>query len=781
MLKGTWKKSICYLLVFVLVLGSTLIPYGIGEAYTGINVNTSSLSYYSITWYPSSRTVNTTISANDGTFINKITVSVSDSSKGEISNLSLNGTNMGFNLKLKAEGSFYITVEAWDSYSNYLGSDWIDVFSTRDSYSGNTPTYTPTPTPTWSPTPTPAPITETYDIYFDSLNGSSAPSGITTDSSGYATIPSSKPYVSYKIDFIYEDATGKEQTISRTMTGTLKSWNTQPDGTGSSYQPGTRYRFTESTILYAQYACPTISSSTFPTVSKTGAALDGWYTLPIGGTQVKAGDTISSDTTLYAHWTTASCVLTFHANGGTTMVGGQKMIIGEETAIQGGEPYRLGYTFLGWSADSSAKTASYRNGDKLKLDKNMTLYAVWSPYPYTITFSGNGATGGTMKDVSANFDQTVVLPKNEYVKLCNLTLVSNYKGGGTDYKSGYAKFEGWSSSLNSSVQFLNGASVKNLSAEKNGKSTLYAKWAAVEFSLPKLKRVGYEFCGWSNRKDAKNALFEPGEKYRADSDTTLYAVWKVQGNENSGLQKGSVVTYQGFRYEITDLKKRTVSLVSPVKKSTCKVAKIPEQIICKNAFYKVTGIDEYAFYNCSRLAKVVIKPSITKIGECSFAQCPKLKSVVLPKTVTTIDSKAFSGCKSLKKISLPKVKNIKTDSFDGCTALKIGDSANSYLKTYACQTGLYRISAPKLKSKTENGDTTIRWEEPDYCKGYYIYGRTGNGEFTLMQTKICDGKETTMHVANREGVAYEFKVKAYYETKDGRKIFSGDSNTVTVK
>lgn len=777
MLRGAYKKAICYLLAFLLVVGMMVTPFGRAQA-SSLDVALSSSTYWNIYRYPSSQTIDTKVWGCN--FTDQLEVTVSNSSMGEVSGVTFDGVNLSFQLTIKEEGAFSVIVTGWSSSGSYLGRDTIAISSTSEAYPGTDPKPTPTPTPT--PTPITDPDTgNNYVVYFDSLDGSTAPGEVTTDSSGYATLPTGKPYITRNVDFVYEDEKGVSQKVNRTVTGTLKSWNTEPDGTGNSYQPGTRYRFTGFTILYAQYACPTISSSTFPTVSKTGAALEGWYTSPDGGTRVKAGDTISSDTTLYAHWTTTSCVLTFHANGGTTMVGGQKMMIGEKTAIQGGEPYRLGYTFLGWAADSSAKTASYRNGDKLKLEKNMTLYAVWSPYPYTITFSGNGATGGIMKDVSANFDQTVVLPKNEYVKLCNLTLVSNYKGGGTDYKSRYAKFTGWSSSLNSSAQFPDGASVKNLSAEKNGKSTLYAKWAAVEFALPKLKRVGYEFCGWSNRKDAKNALFEPGEKYRADSETTLYAVWKVQGNENSGLQKGSVVTYQGFRYEITDLKKRTVSLVSPVKKSTCKAAKIPEQIICKNAFYKVTGIEEYAFYNCSKLTKMIVKPSITKIGESSFAQCPKLKSVVLPKTVTAIDSKAFSGCKSLKKISLPKVKNIKADSFDGCTALKIGDNANSYLKTYACQTGLYTIAAPKLKSKTENGDTTIRWAEPDYCKGYYIYGRTGNDEFKLMQTKICDGKETTMHVANREGVAYEFKVKAYYETKDGRKIFSGDSNTITVK
>ncbi|MBP3329212.1 MAG: leucine-rich repeat protein [Clostridia bacterium] len=40
-------------------------------------------------------------------------------------------------------------------------------------------------------------------------------------------------------------------------------------------------------------------------------------------------------------------------------------------------PTRSGYTFLGWSRNSSATSASYEAGEKINISENMTLYAVW--------------------------------------------------------------------------------------------------------------------------------------------------------------------------------------------------------------------------------------------------------------------------------------------------------------------------------------------------------------------------------------------------------------------
>ena len=58
------------------------------------------------------------------------------------------------------------------------------------------------------------------------------------------------------------------------------------------------------------------------------------------------------------------------------------------TLTQNFEPTRTGYTFYGWS-DLPTGVAKYRTGDKVTLDGNLTLYAVWYILNYTINGEGN--------------------------------------------------------------------------------------------------------------------------------------------------------------------------------------------------------------------------------------------------------------------------------------------------------------------------------------------------------------------------------------------------------
>ena len=51
-----------------------------------------------------------------------------------------------------------------------------------------------------------------------------------------------------------------------------------------------------------------------------------------------------------------------------------------------------------------------------------------------------------------------------------------------------------------------------------------------------------------------------------------------------------------------------------------------------------------AFYNCTKLEKVIIPNSITEIGNHSFSNCTSLKNITIPNSVKTIEKEAFKGC-----------------------------------------------------------------------------------------------------------------------------------------
>ena len=85
----------------------------------------------------------------------------------------------------------------------------------------------------------------------------------------------------------------------------------------------------------------------------------------------------------------------------------------------------------------------------------------------------------------------------------------------------------------------------------------------------------------------------------------------------------------------------------------------------------VTTIEEFAFFNCSKLTSVTIPNSVTTIGSRAFYDCSALTSVNIPNSVTTIGDGAFEGCSELTSVTIPNsVTRIGDWAFSGCRSLK---------------------------------------------------------------------------------------------------------------
>ena len=85
----------------------------------------------------------------------------------------------------------------------------------------------------------------------------------------------------------------------------------------------------------------------------------------------------------------------------------------------------------------------------------------------------------------------------------------------------------------------------------------------------------------------------------------------------------------------------------------------------------VTTIEEFAFFNCSKLTSVTIPNSVTTIGSRAFRNCSALTSVTFPNSVTTIGKGAFEDCSALTSVTFPNsVTEIGGSAFSGCRSLK---------------------------------------------------------------------------------------------------------------
>lgn len=105
-------------------------------------------------------------------------------------------------------------------------------------------------------------------------------------------------------------------------------------------------------------------------------AFSGWNTIPDGtGTSYTDGQkiTISGSTTLYAQWTEIRYVVTFDANGGEGEMSPQVYDC-QMQPLNANTFTREGYIFNGWYSEDGN---SYEDGAKIKLQKDITLFARW--------------------------------------------------------------------------------------------------------------------------------------------------------------------------------------------------------------------------------------------------------------------------------------------------------------------------------------------------------------------------------------------------------------------
>ena len=209
------------------------------------------------------------------------------------------------------------------------------------------------------------------------------------------------------------------------------------------------------------------------------------------------------------------------------------------------------------------------------IDNTGICTAEWGDIDYskgTTSITINAVGAGTMpvtislKDsnnnilFSKNINVTVTVPTYTISYNANQGYgvpASQIKTDGTDLilssqiptRTGY-NFIGWSTSSSATTaQYSAGGKYT-----ANSGATLYAVWSINKYTISynmnggsgsiasQTKtygtdlilssqiptRTGYEFIGWNTDKNATTVLYQPGAKYTANGNATLYAVWKAQ-------------------------------------------------------------------------------------------------------------------------------------------------------------------------------------------------------------------------------------------------------------
>lgn len=200
-----------------------------------------------------------------------------------------------------------------------------------------------------------------------------------------------------------------------------------------------------------------------PGLTKTNYDFDGWSrnanassgSLP--GSQIEVLDT---GFTLYAIWVLQKKTLTLNLQGGNIPGGITSYTYNINTQVSLNTlntPVKVGFVFLGWGTTSDA--TEYIS--QITMTTNKTIYAIWGTQTQdlaTITFDGNGATGGAVPgSLQVIKGQQYTLPHNP----------------GELVKTGYT-FIGWGTTSDATTPIYD--------ITPNANITLYAIWNELNYA-----------------------------------------------------------------------------------------------------------------------------------------------------------------------------------------------------------------------------------------------------------------------------------------------------------
>ncbi|MDH6365880.1 MULTISPECIES: InlB B-repeat-containing protein [unclassified Breznakia] len=359
------------------------------------------------------------------------------------------------------------------------------------------------------------------------------------------------------------------------------SWNTEPDGSGTTYKLNAQFMIKEDLTLYAQWkkleekeedvtvvysknlatsgSAPVDANSPYAygslvkvmdkgDLERDGYIFAGWRNIAVGGSKIyKPGQymVVTSNVLFYPQWVDENDVtynITYNGNGQTA---GSKPIDinapykgSEKATILGqGTLLKDGFEFVGWNTQADGRGITYQPDQVVQFDGDVTLYAQWrdKSIPLSVSYDANGATSGSVPvDTGSPYtlkDPVVVADKLDLVKDGYIFTGWNTspKGSGDSYQpnetfnilNDTVLYAQWSKELHVTYH---GTQAESGSVPTD--STIYVKndTVTVKDNVDLLKENHF-FLGWNTKEDYSGTLYKPNATFAIREDVDLYAQW----------------------------------------------------------------------------------------------------------------------------------------------------------------------------------------------------------------------------------------------------------------
>ena len=251
------------------------------------------------------------------------------------------------------------------------------------------------------------------------------------------------------------------------------------------------------------------TSVTFSQTAATGYTFEGWYDAASGGTKLSSSatytTTITAAKTVYANYTEQLYTIEVQNSNGTAgtitvpaapATNVSAGIVTHPTITAVANP---GYHFTGWTktvtgsnvtiADASAASTTISNATG-----TATIQANWAANTYTVVFNKHkgdyyGTVTGTMANQGFTYDAAATALRTNTYALTGYTFL----GWSTKSDQDEANFN----ASTHDYDYLDGASVRNLTATNGGTVTMYAIWRPIQYTITYNANGGT--CGTSSQ------------------------------------------------------------------------------------------------------------------------------------------------------------------------------------------------------------------------------------------------------------------------------------------
>ena len=272
----------------------------------------------------------------------------------------------------------------------------------------------------------------------------------------------------------------------------------------------------------------------------TGASKSGWVKCKTGSLQTTTTlhtgeidaipEIVVPNKTVSLPFTLAWTVSYVGNNATSGSNANQTKIIDTDLTLSNNGFDRIGYTFVSWNTSSDGTGTSYAAGAVYTGNAPLTLYAVWQIITYSITYEGNGNTGGSTAVQTKEYGTPIQLNQNGFTRTDYVFLYWNTKADGTgiSYEAGAFYSENAELTLYAIWHIVTYEIIYNGNGNTGGSTPIQIKdhGTPVYIQPNGFKKKGYAFLYWNTAADDSGTIYEPGDEYSINAALALYAIWK---------------------------------------------------------------------------------------------------------------------------------------------------------------------------------------------------------------------------------------------------------------